>query len=369
MKRLLICCHARADADAAREIAAFLEANCPIEASFEEAVGAEDFLEAAERALTGDIALLLMSAAAVARPWTRNEWEPVLVEGAREAGAEALTAMLAPCPFPALLRRKGFFDFAAGRLGALRTLKRHLLGSEPERHETAGFEELRRRIADRAGVADGIPNAEARAFAEACGGDFEAVIPVDGAHRSEAGLAGDLGEALGMRLRGRLEDNLASLRRLAAERRCLFVFEHLAEDLRPLAELGGRSSLLIAESAVPPAPGPIGTTIDLFSAWTRREPECLRALGEAQWHLGQNPDPAARAALARSAAALLLHRERLAEAWEMLDALAGALDEAGDALGSYRARWEQSWILEQWGERAAPPPSPESGMTQLALPF
>ncbi len=368
MQRTLVCCHARADRAEAYAVAEYLQANCPLAVSFEEAVGAEDFLETAGRALGGDVALLLISPSAVSALWKREAWEPALVNEAREARTEVLSLLLAPCPFPALMKRTGFFDASADRLAAMRLLKRHLLASGPAPSAVAAFEPLRKRLADEAGEAE-APVAGARAFAAACAGDFEAVVHLNCAHRSGTGVIADIGAELGMRLRGPYEENLEALRALVSERRCLLVLEDLDEELRPLVRLGGRVSLLFAASGDVPAARTAGELLELFSAWMRRGDECLHALGELDWLLDHERDPVVRARLARAATALLNHNERFAEAFEMLDLLSVALDEAGDAMGNYRARWEQSWILEHWGLRATPPSLPASEAQQLALPF
>ena len=56
----------------------------------------------------------------------RERWEPVLFEGTRTAGEESVTVQLGDAPFPALLRRRNFFDATGNRLAAMRLLKRWL---------------------------------------------------------------------------------------------------------------------------------------------------------------------------------------------------------------------------------------------------
>ena len=371
MRRTLVLCFAQADRADAYAIAKYLQRNSPYKVNFEEAHGALDFLETAGRALGGDVTLLLASPSSVPEAWKREAWETVLVNEARDTHTEVLVMMLAPCPLPALLKRTGFFDASAGRTPALRACKRHLLGTGPAPSAASNFETLRAQLADSAGVAE-TSIEEARAFSSACTGDFEAAVHVNCAHLAATGAVAAIGWELGMRLRGPYEENLKSLRALTGDRRCLLVLENLDASLRPLLKLGNRASLLFATSEQTPAPRPTSELLALFSAWMRQPEECLRALGELEARLAPEPDPMQRAHLARAASALLTNHERFAEAFEMLDRLSASLDEAGDALGSYRARWDQSWILEQWGLRPAqptPPPSASTAAEQMALPF
>jgi hypothetical protein len=371
MRRTLVLCFAQADRAEAYSIGKFLQLNSPYKVNFEEAYGARDFLETTGRALGGDVALLLASPNSVAETWKREAWETVLVNEARDTHTEVLVLMLAPCPLPALLKRTGFFDASADRTAALRACKRHLLGAGPAPSAASNFETLRAQLADSVGVAE-TSLKQARAFSSACAGDFETAVHVNCAHLGATGAVAAIGWELGMRLRGPYEDNLESLRTLTGGRRCLLVLENLNPELRPLLKFGNRTSVLFASSEHTPAPRPTAELAALFSSWMRHPEECLRALGELEARLALEPDPLERARLERAASALLTSQERFAEAFEMLDRLSASLAEAGDALGSYRARWDQSWILEQWGLRPAQPtPAPPSTPVgeQMALPF
>lgn len=371
MRRALVLCFAQADRAEAYTIGKYLQLNSPYRVNFEEAHGAPDFLETAGRALGGDIAILLASPSAISEPWKREAWETVLVNEARDTHTEVLVLMLAPCPLPALLKRTGFFDASTGRIAALRACKRHLLGSGPAPAAAANFATLRAQLADSAGAAETSVE-EARAFSSACAGDFEAAVHVNCAHLGATGAVAAIGGELGMRLRGPYEENLKSLRTLTSDRRCLLVLENLNPELRPLLKFGNRASLLFATSVHTPAPRPTAELLALFSSWMRQPDDCLRALGELEARLALEPNPLERSHLARAASALLTDHERFAEAFEMLDRLSASLEEAGDALGSYRARWEQSWILEQWGLRPAqptPPPPTSTATEQMTLPF
>jgi hypothetical protein len=144
-----------------------------------------------------------------------------------------------------------------------------------------------------------------------------------------------------------------------------------AED-RELVDFTGRASLIFVASGAAtrvPSLEPVAT---LFSSWTRNHEACLGALGDAQYWLrrllacpGRLPE-ALR--LGAAMAALLKHCDRLAEAQETLDMMAQAARAQGDLLTAHRLAWEQSWILERWGQPACTaPPGPRAEPTQLDL--
>ena len=70
--------------------------------------------------------------------------------------------------------------------------------------------------------------------------------------------------------------------------------------------------------------------------------------------------------------ALLKHQDRLAEAYEILELLARTAREKDDIAGLRRFSWEQSWILERWGQPAFPdialPMLSEPKQLSLAFP-
>jgi hypothetical protein len=104
-------------------------------------------------------------------------------------------------------------------------------------------------------------------------------------------------------------------------------------------------------SPKPPEPLSDAAVLNLFRAWVSKEPECLAALGDAHFHLANSYLYREKLELGWAAVALLKHRERIAEAYEMLGFLLPLAVAANDTLEAHRIGWEQSWILEQWGEQ------------------
>ena len=165
--RTAVLCHAAQDAILTREIRAFLELNCPLAVFDEEGLiqANEDLVDAAERSISADVALVLISPDSVPQTWRRERWEPVLLDQPRVFHTHVAFLLLRECRFPELLRRKSFFDLSQRRLAGLRSLKRWLLAQErpfqnivelPARvpaHELTpeSLDELQRRLADRPG--------------------------------------------------------------------------------------------------------------------------------------------------------------------------------------------------------------------------
>jgi hypothetical protein len=275
--------------------------------------------------------------------------------------------LLRECPFPPLFRRGSFFDLSGDSLSGMRALKRWVYGfSEPI--TVGNFEALRRRIADRPAVETGLGLEEALAFSEECREDFEGVFRVDCARRSRAGILGDIAHALGLRLPDSAERNRTTLAGFCANRRCLFLFDHLAEEDRDVVDLGGKTSIIFTQSRMPER-RPAGESESLFTSWPRHPDDCLRALGEAQSWLNDGEDRASMQ-LGFAVLALLKNFDRLAEACEILDLMANAARATGDLLTAHRLVWEQSTIRQQWGETVAmPEPVLMPGATQLVLEF
>ncbi len=184
------------------------------------------------------------------------------------------------------------------------------------------------------------------AFSEACREDFEGVFQIDCARRSRAGILGDIGHVLGLRLAGSAERNRAALIAFCANRRCLFLFDHLAGEDRDVVELGGKTSIIFTHSQMPELRSPAELE-RLFTHWPRHPDECLRLLGEA----ADRPSMQ----LGFAVLALLKNFDRLAEACEILDYLADTAHAAGDLFTASRLEWEQSTIRQQWGQAVVLP--------------
>jgi hypothetical protein len=364
--RSAIICYSEKDLAAATEVAAAIELPCAIDVDLEEGRIRADFdlIHAAERALSADAAVVLLSPESMPAKWIRQRWEPVFDEQAREFGTRVALVMLRTCQFPPLFRRKNFFDFSRDRAGETRRLRRWLLAALRPLESTEAqplppssgasptlVEMLRERLADRAGAAMDVPREDALAFAAESHEDFECVSWIDCARRTRAGVLGDISAALGLRLPGSMEANHRALREFASKRRCLFVLEHLPPEDREFAALGGSASTIFVSSPKPPEPLSDAAVLNLFRAWVSKEPECLAALGDAHFHLANSYLYREKLELGWAAVALLKHRERIAEAYEMLGFLLPLAVAANDTLEAHRIGWEQSWILEQWGEQ------------------
>jgi hypothetical protein len=366
-----IICHAMEDAGVVGNIAAYLEINCALTVSL--VVSRDtgpDLIEAVEIGLSADIVLVALSPASAPNPWKRERWEPVFLRQPGEFGTRMACLLLRECRFPELFRRGNFFDLSEDSLTGMRALKRWVYGGTERVGFRKGgrFEALRCRIADRPGVESGVGVEEALAFSEECREDFEGVFRIDCARRGRAGILGDTGHALGMRLADSAERNRTTLVDFCASRRCLFLFDHLAEDDRDVVDLGGKTSIIFTEGELQERRS-FGELGRLFTHWPRHPDDCLRALGDAQSWL-QGGEVRASMQLGFAVLALLKNFDRLAEACEILDLMANTARSTGDLLTAHRLVWEQSTIRQQWGESAAMPEGvvmPEA--TQLVLEF
>jgi len=361
-----IICHAPEDAALASEIAAYLEANCALTVSREEVSRQErqDLIDAVEIGLSADIVLVALSPASAPNVWKRERWEPVFLRQPGALGTRLACLLLRECRFPELFRRGNFFDLSGDSLAGMRALKRWVYGAN---QPVAGgsFEALRRRIADNPAIETGLGMEEAVAFAEECGEDFEGVLRIDCARRTHAGILGDIGHALGLRLPDSVERNRESLAGFCANRRCLFLFDHLAEEDREFLDLGGKTSIIFTQSEMP-ARRSLDELVRLFASWPRNPDDCLLALGDAHSWLRDG----ASMQLGYAALALLKNFHRLAEACEILDVMVDIARVSGDLLTAHRLVWEQSTIRQQWGETVAmPEPVILPAATQLLLEF
>jgi hypothetical protein len=385
-----VLCHAAVDTPFAHELADFLEANLPLTIARDEGVirPGFDVVDAAEWGLSADLALVLLSPAAVPAAWVRARWEPVLLAEPRELGTPIAFLLLDDCKFPELLRRGVFFDLRQSRLEGQRAVKRWLLSRNRPDPDVVGLPrvepvaplapvllaELQREIADRPGAREGLSEDAALAFVQECRHDFAGVFWIDCANRSRAGIIGDTAQALGLRLPGTLEQNRNALPCFLADRRCLLVFVNMAAEDRDLVDLPGRTSLIFVTSGAAPGASSLEPVAAVFGSWARNHEACLRALGDAQYWLrrllasGDRLPEALR--LGSAMVALFKHCDRLSEAQETLEAMAQAARTQGDLLTAHRLAWEQSWIQERWGQPfSTPPPMPLAELTQLDLGF
>ncbi|MGH9652908.1 MAG: hypothetical protein ACRD6B_05515, partial [Bryobacteraceae bacterium] len=218
------------------------------------------------------------------------------------------------------------------------------------------------------------PREVALAFAHEAAHDFEGAFWLNCAHRSRAGIVGDAAHALGMKLRGPLQEDVCKLGEFCSRRRILLVFEYAAPGDIEWALPGGKASFLfVAGDALPP-PRSLVETLALFTRWHQDPRPCLHALGDAQAHVRRLSDYSeddwrSALSLARAAVSLLKHTGRLAEACELLEMAIPALRARNCPFQAAEWEAEKHWILEEWGSVAPAPgrPEPASRAEQLTL--
>ena len=244
--------HARADHDAARQLAEFLEFGCNLTCFVEDGlIGPEqDLISMAEEGLAADALVLLLSPASSPARWVRERWEPVLFDQARRGSVEVVTVLLRECAFPPLLRRRNFIDGTADPLTARRLLKRWFwlrereAGTLPVTEFSSGLESLYSTLADRAGAAV-ASGADASRFAREATLDFEAVLWVPCHGRTLAQASGDLGHQLGLTLDAPAKENCIRIRDQLAAHRCLVVLDAPSPQISAELTASGRTSTVV----------------------------------------------------------------------------------------------------------------------------
>jgi len=358
----VVLCYASPDEPFARSLADFLASNLPLSVSLTDAVIGPDITltDAVERALSAEIALVLLSPLSVPPAWHRSIWEPLFFSKPKELGTHLAFVLIADCKFPPLLRRGRFFDASQHSLPAFRRVRNWLLRPD----ELAGAsvpvspesEELRHTVADRPGIVRGIAPERALQFVSECSADFEAVHIFDCRNRSRAGILGDIGHRLGLNLSGRTEHNRAALAAWATGHRVLFVLAGVNDsDCDSLAP-GGMTSVIFS---LPPNGDFPGCVWSAAAEAVRAFSASLRANNAGSLTLGW------------SAVGILKGLARFAEVLEVLEAMAEFAQSQGSAQDRSRIAREQYWIsdtLDYEGPALAPPSDPESP-EQLRLPF
>jgi hypothetical protein len=367
----LVFCYAPEDETAASELAHFLEANLAYRVSLEECRVRPDFdlIDAAERALSADAALILLSPASVPKTWKRERWEPVFFGNAEEFRTLIGFVLLRECKFPELFRRRHFFDLSRSFLQGSREVKHWLMRPEGIASHTDDFPELRAGIADWPGVSLDIAPDLSRDFASACAGDFEGVYCVACHGRSAAGILGDIGYAAELRLPGNIEQNRYALVTACATHRWLFVFEGMSAEYRDLVNFGGKSSVIVTSDEGAPRL-PVENIGAAFLVSTRDEALCGPLVGPATlltYDLLQS-DFAEGLRLGWALLAVLKSAGRFAESVEVLAAMEKAARARNDDMALYKIEWEQSWTSDDsdgWSVRILPTASED--VAQLSL--
>src|ERR1700743_3503792 len=354
----LVLCYAPQDEPFARESGRYLEVNLPIGISYTEGVVSPDFdlIEAAERALSAEFALVLLSPDSVPKTWRRETWEPVFFAKPLEFGALLGFVLVRPCRFPDLLRRRYFFDASHDPLAAMRDLKRWLMRPQPliprpAAEPSAGLNELRLRIADQPGVIDGVDPDLAYKFASECSADFEGVHLLDCRDPSRGGIVGDLGSAMGLQLPGTLDRNVRDLHEHCRDRRVLFVLAGASPGVRDVAACGGRTSVILTDRADFPS-----------------DPHSI-AFAIRQFHelLETNPPSALRSGWA--IVAELKSAGRFAEIVELLEIMAQASRDSADFPALSRIEREQFWMQDYAEGNVSAPPHSATDAVQLVFGF
>ncbi len=138
------------------------------------------------------------------------------------------------------------------------------------------------------------------------------------------------------------------MRNYARQERTLYVFENLSEEFRELAELGGKSSVLILAEEEPTAPVTIEQLKEMFFSPSADEAACLRMLGR---FLSGEPvvENWADMKVIGFRARLFFQKEmRLAEAHELLVWLAALAEKNDDWRALADIQREENWILNAW---------------------
>ena len=341
----IVLAYAPEDEILARALADFLEINLPLSVSCTEAVVGpdRDLIEATEWALSADVALVLLSHSSVPKVWKRKTWEPVFLQKPKDFQTLLGFVLVNNCIFPGLLRQQPFFNANGNVLAACRQIRQWLLRpletSRAAMPAAPEVEELRRAVADKPGTAAEIQTALAVQFAEECAGDFEAVYRLDCRGRSRAGIFGDIGTGLGLRLPGTTEQNAGALREWCGRHRVLFVLAAVKAEDREFIAPGGRASVIFSSSSDAALPGSIGSGVR--DAVRRFEDACCR-------------DREAALRQGWIAVSLLKAQERFAEALEVLETLTRIAHELGDTNALLRIRSEQYWIGNDLGRMDGP---------------
>jgi hypothetical protein len=360
----------------AHHLRSYIEANCPSILLHDTVVipSADEVLETVDGALSSDICLLLLSPDSIPGVWSRQQWEPVLVEQPRELGSALAFVLVRPCGFPQVLRKSRFFDLSVDVRGGRRKLRQWLVEQMPLKRDrvevlpprsgvcdlVSGNADLEDQVLDKPGICFDVPRESALSFAHAHRRNFEGVFWFDCLERDRAGVMGDTAHALGLKLTGPVGENAVALQEFCAGPRCLFVFDALAAEHREVVAFGGRASVIFTKLAGEPACFlTLTDTVELFSRWRTEPKECLRHLRDADRNLRalRTTSPAETALAAKTLGTyvfgLLRQQERLAEAYEVVQILSKLAWEEGDATDLRRWEWEKSWIRESWGEVAS----------------
>src|SRR5436309_2261325 len=97
----VILCHSPEDIAPVRALGTYLGANLPYEICYEEGALRQgfDLVDATERALSAEAALVLLSPRSVPMSWKREKWEPVFFQKPAEFSSLLGFVLLEECKF------------------------------------------------------------------------------------------------------------------------------------------------------------------------------------------------------------------------------------------------------------------------------
>ncbi len=355
----------------AGEIADYLETNCRVMVDRSLRVTPEfDVLEASGRALGADAAILFLSPRSVPRRLERREWEPLFLEAAGNHHTHVSFVKVADCPFPQVLLRSRCYSLTPDVVACARGLRRWLIELQPPAQpifavpagvatpcEGEVLEMLRRAIVDRPGRAEITTPERARWFAEAVRADFEGILWVDCRGASWAGIAGETGTQLGLRLPGELDCNVEIIKDILAAHRCLIVMLGDCETATEQFAGPGRTSLLRVTEPQPQEELSIDAArshLRSLSSWMT-DPASVPASGTIRrtldWLLFKPEDWITACDFSRAALAFFRFQDRLAEGYEVADLMLSASVARQDGVAADEFGRERAWILESWGRR------------------
>jgi hypothetical protein len=277
----------------------------------------------ARPAPTADLVLVFFSRASMPSRWPRSEWEAALVTEPAEEGVRIAFVRCDDCAPPRVLT-------PAFEASSLREIKRWVRGTEPG--EAASIERatdveiLGIAVADRPGRESTPHIGTADEFVRAFRPDFDDVVRLETGERRLAAIAGDLGEQLGLRLDGGLEENLERLRSFCEPRRLLIVQEG---GEVPELVFGGRCSTLICDEPGEPSH------------------DLLRPIHAA---FEREKDWAALCQAARKGRRIARDLGRMAELHDLMQAWASRARARKDRAAQDEAMREIAWVLEGWGQ-------------------
>jgi hypothetical protein len=345
-------CFAPSDSAPAQDLARYLQLHTALRFDLADSKGPGDFLDVVEQCLVQEFVIVLLSAKSVPSPWPRSLWEPVLLGAARESNTQLAYVMLGNCSFPTIMRRRNFFDLTQDANAGWRALRRWLIQRlDPERSGPAlamaeDRDESLLWLLDEPGLSRNVAPAAAAWMTRHHWPDFEGVYWIQCAHRTPAGVLGELAHEMGLRLPGTVESNWRHVRQRAAEYRALYIFQNLLEYDVP--DLGGKASILLLEAHQPHERITFPELQRLFSAAALDEKACLQGWSElvtAPDEIGPWPEVRSIAWLALR---ILKAQARLAEAHESLEWLAHQARKQADHRALELIRWEEDWILDAW---------------------